>query len=268
MASETPDILKRILRRKAEEVAERSRRLPLRELGRRAEHAPAVRPFAAALSDKLAQGQVAVIAELKKASPSKGVLRAAFDPAALAESYARAGAAALSVLTDEIFFQGSDAFLVQAREACSLPVLRKEFIVDDYQVYESRALGADCVLLIVAALGDAQLTKLSALAHHLGMDVLVEVHDEEELERALALDAPLIGINNRDLRTFETALEVTLALRERIPADRVVVTESGIHTAADIALMRAHGVHAFLVGEALMQAPDPGERLRELFRDL
>ncbi|NIR28062.1 MAG: indole-3-glycerol phosphate synthase TrpC [Gammaproteobacteria bacterium] len=265
MAGETPDILKRILRRKAEEVAERSRRLPLRELGRRAERAPAVRPFAAALNDALTRAQVAVIAELKKASPSKGVLRAAFDPRALAESYARAGATALSVLTDETFFQGSDEFLVQAREACTLPVLRKEFIVDGYQVYESRALGADCILLIVAALGDAQLTELSGLAHHLDMDVLVEVHDAAELERALALDVRLIGINNRDLRTFETALEVTLALRERIPEDRLVVTESGIHTAADVALMRAQEVHAFLVGEAFMQAPDPGERLRELF---
>jgi indole-3-glycerol phosphate synthase len=265
MAAETPDILKRILRHKAQEVAERSRRVPLGELGRHIGEAPAVRSFGAALRARLAQGAPAVIAELKKASPSKGVLRSEFDPAALARSYAGAGATALSVLTDETFFQGADAYLRQARAACALPVLRKEFILDPYQVYESRALGADCVLLIVAALNDAQLAELATLAGQLDMDSLIEVHNAKELERALALEQPLIGINNRNLHTFETTLETTLELHQRIPDDRVVVTESGILSREDVARLRAHGVHAFLVGEAFMQAPDPGGRLRELF---
>ena len=221
-----------------------------------------------AIESRLRMGEPAVIAEIKKASPSKGVLRADFRPAEIAASYARAGAACLSVLTDRDFFQGAPEHLQQARAACALPVLRKDFIIDPYQVYEARVWGADCILLIVAALGDAQLTELSDLALHLGMDVLVEVHDAEELERALALHVPLIGINNRSLRTFETRLDVTLGLLGRIPAGRIVVTESGILAPEDVALMRANGVHAFLVGEAFMRAPDPGERLMQLFGGL
>jgi indole-3-glycerol phosphate synthase len=206
-----------------------------------------------------------VIAEIKKASPSKGVMRENFVPAEIAVSYEQGGACCLSVLTDIDFFQGSDAYLQQARQACSLPVLRKDFIIDPYQVYEARAIGADCILLIVAVLGDAQLKELANLASSLGMDVLVEVHDAEELARALPLNLPLIGINNRNLRTFETTLETTLSLLPRIPADRIVVTESGIHTPADVARMRAHHVNAFLVGEAFMKAEQPGEKLHELF---
>jgi indole-3-glycerol phosphate synthase len=263
--SETPDILRRILAHKVQEIAEQAERLPLRELGHRVEVAPHVRPFAAAIRSRIDAGLPAVIAEIKKASPSAGVIRARFDPPAIARSYAAGGATCLSVLTDREFFQGADEYLREAREACSLPVLRKDFILDEYQVYEARAIGADCILLIVAALGDAQLRELAGLAAHLDMDVLVEVHDAEELERALDVDASLIGINNRDLRTFRTDLETTVRLRERIPQDRMAVTESGIHSRADVALMRAHGVHAFLVGEAFMRAPEPGEKLAELF---
>ena len=208
-----------------------------------------------------------MIAEIKKASPSKGILRADFDPVAIAKSYASAGACCLSVLTDRKFFQGSEEFLTSAREASGLPVLRKDFIIDPYQVYEARLIGADCVLLIVAALGDASLAELLILARDLGMDVLVEVHDESELERALRVDARLIGINNRDLRSFETRLETTLRLLDQIPNDRLVVTESGIHTRDDVSLMRSNGVSVFLVGEAFMKADDPGERLRDLFAE-
>ena len=263
----TPDILQKILRQKSEEVVTRAERLSLRDLSTRVETAPPVNPFLAALESRVQSGLAAVIAEIKKASPSKGVLRADFDPVAIAKSYASAGACCLSVLTDQKFFQGSEEFLTSAREASGLPVLRKDFIIDPYQVYEARLIGADCVLLIVAALGDASLAELLILARDLGMDVLVEVHDESELERALRVDARLIGINNRDLRSFETRLETTLRLLDQIPNDRLVVTESGIHTRDDVSLMRSNGVSVFLVGEAFMKADDPGERLRDLFAE-
>jgi len=261
----TPDILKRILDRKAEEVDERLRQTSLDVLEQRIEAAAPVRGFIAAIEQRLAVQQPAVIAEIKQASPSRGILRQEFDPAQIAASYQRGGAACLSVLTDVDFFKGADAYLQQARAACSLPVLRKDFVIDPYQVYEARALGADCILLIVAALTDAMLPELLRLAHHLGMDVLVEVHDADEMERALDLPARLIGVNNRDLRTFETRLDVTLGFVGRVPGDRILVTESGIHTREDVALMRRNGVHAFLVGEAFMKAAEPGEKLAELF---
>jgi indole-3-glycerol phosphate synthase len=223
------------------------------------------RGFVAALRGRIGQGEAAVIAEIKKASPSKGLLRPDFDPAAIARSYAANGAACLSVLTDVDFFQGADAYLRQARAACPLPVLRKDFVIDPYQVYEARALDADCILLIVAALDDAELSALHRLALTLGMDALVEVHDGEELERALDLDAAMIGINNRDLRSFETRLETTLDLRASVPAGVLLVTESGILASEDVARMRAADVHAFLVGEAFMRAEDPGAALTRLF---
>jgi indole-3-glycerol phosphate synthase len=263
--SATPDILKRILARKAEEIDARNRVTPVDTLVRRLDRADSVRGFFSALQRRVAAGQAAVIAEIKKASPSRGVLREDFDPAQIAASYERGGAACLSVLTDVDFFRGADAYLQQARAACSLPVLRKDFVIDPYQVYEARVLGADCILLIVAALSDAMLQELYQLAGHLGMDALVEVHDADELERALRLQAPMVGINNRNLRTFETSLEVTLGFLERIPDDRLVVTESGIHTRADVALLRDRGVNAFLVGETFMKSPEPGEKLAELF---
>ena len=259
------DILNRILARKAEEVAERRARLPEAELIARIADLPDTRGFAAAIEEKIAAGLPAVIAEVKKASPSKGLIRTNFDPAAIARSYEAAGAACLSVLTDSDFFQGSEAFLQQAREACSLPVLRKDFIIDAYQVYEARAIGADCVLLIVSALDDDVLLQLSLLAADLDLDVLCEVHDEEELERALALPVPLIGVNNRNLRNFETSLETSLALQGMIEYDRILVAESGIHTPEDVARLREGGIQAFLVGEAFMRAEDPGTELRRLF---
>jgi indole-3-glycerol phosphate synthase len=262
---QTSDILARILRRKAEEIAERRARTPLMEISRRAAASGPPRGFVAALRERIRAGRPAVIAEIKKASPSKGLLRADFRPAEIAQSYERGGAACLSVLTDVDFFQGADDYLQAARAACALPVLRKDFTVDPYQVYESRALGADCILLIVAALDDARMHELAELAGHLDLDVLVEVHDGAELERALRLDTPLIGINNRDLRSFETRLEVTLDLLAHVPDGRLVVTESGIHTPDDVARLRAAGVNAFLVGEAFMKAADPGARLSELF---
>jgi indole-3-glycerol phosphate synthase len=261
----TPDILTRILERKREEIAERMLRTSLEDLRGFIDAAPAVRPFLAALEARVDAGRAAVIAEIKKASPSKGVLREEFDPASIARSYESGGAACLSVLTDHDFFQGSEAHLEDARAACMLPALRKDFIIDVYQVYESRVMGADCVLLIVAALDDILLRDLLVLTHELGMNALIEVHDAAELNRALKLDAALIGINNRSLRTFETRLETTLDLLERIPGNRLVVTESGIQTREDVARMREAGVHAFLVGEAFMKAPDPGARLAELF---
>ena len=267
--ADTPDILRRILERKQTEVAERSARLTLAELRARVADCAAVRGFEAALRDTVASGTPAVIAEIKKASPSKGVLREHFDPPAIAASYAAGGATALSVLTDVDFFQGADEYLRSARSACDLPVLRKDFTIDPWQVWESRWLGADCILLIVAALDDARLTELACLAGELGLDALVEVHDGEELERAMALGASaptrLLGINNRDLRSFDTSLDTTLDLRWSVGAEWLLVTESGIHEPGDVALMRASGVHAFLVGEALMRAEDPGSRLRELF---
>ncbi len=263
--SDTSDILKKILARKHEEIAERSRQLSLRELAQRVEDWSPPRPFLERLEQTIAQGQPAVIAEIKRASPSKGLLRDPFLPADIARSYAAAGATCLSVLTDHDFFQGHEDYLQEARSACDLPVLRKDFIIDPYQIYEARLIGADCILLIVAALDDDALRQLAQLAAELAMAVLVEVHDAEELDRALALDCRLIGVNNRNLRTFETRLETTLNLLPRIPADRIVVTESGIHSPADVALMREHGVHAFLVGEAFMRADDPGAKLAELF---
>ncbi|MFC3714775.1 indole-3-glycerol phosphate synthase TrpC [Luteimonas soli] len=266
-AGSRPDVLQDILRRKHEEVAERAARTPLRELSARAADAPPVRAFAAAIEAKIAAGAPAVIAEVKKASPSKGVIRADFDPAAIARSYAAGGAACLSVLTDVDFFQGADDYLRQARDACALPVLRKDFVVDPYQVIEARAIGADCILLIAAALDDERLAALSEQALDLGMDVLVEVHDLAELERALQVPAPLLGINNRNLRTFEVSLDTTLVLKDAVPGDRRLVTESGILAPADVQRMRAAGVDAFLVGEAFMREADPGAALRRLFFD-
>jgi len=263
--AEVPDILQRILARKREEVDMRSRLLARSDLAGMAAVLEPPRGFRAALQERIDAGQPAVIAEIKKASPSKGVLREDFDPVSIARAYAAHGASCLSVLTDVDFFQGADAYLQQARAACGLPVLRKDFVIDAYQVEESRALGADCILLIVAALDDRQLRYLHQQAHHLGMDVLVEVHDRAELDRALSLGADLIGINNRDLRSFETRLETTLELRAAVPEGVLLVTESGIHDPADVARMRAADVHAFLVGEAFMRAPDPGEALTKLF---
>jgi indole-3-glycerol phosphate synthase len=264
------DILQRILDRKAEEIAERSAHMPLRELRARATDVSPVRGFIAAIEAKRAAGLPAVIAEVKKASPSKGVIREDFDPPAIARSYEAGGAACLSVLTDVDFFQGADAYLQSARAACALPVLRKDFAVDPYQVVEARVLGADCILLIVAALDDAQLSSLYAEAMALALDVLVEVHDADELQRALRLPAidgrrALIGVNNRNLRTFEVSLATTHALKRAMPESRILVTESGIATQEDIATMRSAGVDTFLVGETFMRDADPGDALRRLF---
>ncbi|MFY9973018.1 MAG: indole-3-glycerol phosphate synthase TrpC [Chromatiaceae bacterium] len=262
---DTPDILKKICHRKVEEVRARCERLPLGEIKARVADAPPVRGFAAALESRLAKGEPAVIAEIKRASPSKGVLREDFRPAEIAASYERGGAACLSVLTDRDFFQGSDAYLQEARAACLLPVIRKDFMIDPYQVYEARAIGADCILLIVACLEDEDLRELSGLARDLGMDALMEVHDAAELARALKIPGPLIGVNNRNLRTFEVSLETTLGLLGSVPEDRVLVTESGILRPEDVTLLRGRGVHAFLVGEAFMRAADPGAELARLF---
>jgi indole-3-glycerol phosphate synthase len=259
------DILAQIVATKSEEVINAQVARPFNVVDADARAMPPARGFERALRAKIASAKPAVIAEVKKASPSKGVLRADFDPPAIAASYERAGAACLSVLTDRPFFQGDPEYLVAARAACSLPCLRKEFIIDEYQVAESRALGADAILLIVAALEDAQMIALEAAAHAYGMDVLVEVHDGGELDRALLLKTPLIGINNRNLRNFSVTLDTTLNLMARVPADRLVVTESGILIQRDVTLMRSRGVHAFLVGEAFMRAPDPGAALTALF---
>jgi indole-3-glycerol phosphate synthase len=260
-----PTILQKILDRKVEEVAAGKKRKSFAAQEAAAHHADPVRGFYQAIERKVSAGQAGVIAEIKKASPSQGVIRADFRPADIARSYERAGAACLSVLTDVDFFQGSDAYLQAARAACALPVIRKDFLIDPYQVVEARAINADCVLLIVAALSDAQLNELYACAREFALDVLVEVHDGDELERALRLDCPLIGINNRNLKTFEVSLNTTLDLLKRIPAGCRVVTESGIHQPADVALMRDHDVQAFLVGEAFMRANEPGDKLAELF---
>lgn len=257
--------LDKIMQHKAEEVAYAKSKTPISDVKAMADDVPQCRGFVGALQDKVNAGQNAVIAEVKKASPSKGVIRPDFDPVYIAESYAEHGAACLSVLTDVEFFQGSVEYFKAARSACDLPMLRKDFMRDDYQVYEARAMGADCILLIVAALEDGLMQDLNGQALELGMDVLVEVHNAAELERGLKLGLPMIGINNRNLKTFETSLENTTSLLDSIPNDVLVVTESGIHKKADVELMKHHDVHTFLVGEAFMRAPNPGEKLAELF---
>lgn len=269
-----PDILHRILDRKAEEVAERKRHRSLDDLAARIADLEATRGFVAAIDAKLHDGNPAVIAEIKKASPSKGLIRADFNPAEIARSYEKGGAACLSVLTDADFFQGHEDFVREARDACSLPILRKDFIVDEYQVYEARVIGADCILLIVAAFAskengdvtydDKALLELSMLAAELDLDVLVEVHNEDELEVALDLPVPLIGVNNRNLRTFETSLGTSLRLKDRV-GDGTLVAESGIHTPEDVKILRDKGIDCFLIGEAFMRAADPGAELRKLF---
>jgi indole-3-glycerol phosphate synthase len=259
------DILKKILGVKREEVAAASASRPINVVRAEAEAQPAARDFVGAIRARVGAGDTAIIAEIKKASPSKGVIRADFRPAEIAADYEKHGAACLSVLTDRQFFQGSEVYLREARNACSLPVLRKDFLVDPHQVYEARAMGADAILLIVAALSLPQMREMEAIAHALGMAVLVECHDAAELDVALQLTTPLIGINNRNLRTFDVSLDTTLSQLGRIPAGRIVVTESGILAPADVGLMRANGVHAFLVGEAFMRAPSPGAELARLF---
>jgi len=261
----TPTILTRILARKDQEVAERRQAVSEADLLTLGEKQSAPRGFIEALNSRIAAGDPAIIAEVKKASPSKGVIREEFHPSDIAKSYAQGGAACLSVLTDADFFQGHEDYLIAARDVCSLPVIRKYFITHGYQVSEARAIGADCILLIVAALDDAQLHDLNQQANQLGMDVLVEVHDANELERALALDLKLVGINNRNLHTFETSLNTTLDLLPRIPEGVTVITESGIHTRDDVELMRDHNVNGFLVGEAFMRESDPGLALKNLF---
>jgi indole-3-glycerol phosphate synthase len=259
------NILDRIMAVKRAEVAAAKNAVPASRLENLVEKQKAPRGFVSALKQRIDAGEAAVIAEIKRASPSKGVMREQFDPAEIAKSYAAGGAACLSVLTDREFFQGAPEHLAAARAACALPVLRKDFVFDPYQVLEARAMGADCILLIAACLPAAEMKTLEDAARQLGMAVLVEVHDAAELESALELHTPLIGVNNRDLRTFETRIETTLALLERMPADRIVITESGIASPADVARLRSRGVNAFLVGEAFMRAPDPGRALRALF---
>jgi indole-3-glycerol phosphate synthase len=260
------DILDKIIAVKRDEISAARRQRDLLSLRRDAESLGGQRDFVGALRAKLAAGQAGVIAEVKKASPSKGVLRERFVPAEIAASYAEHGAACLSVLTDVQFFQGSNAYLEQARAACTLPALRKDFMVDAYQVYEARAIGADCILLIVACLGDGQMAELEGQAHELGMAVLVEVHDGAELDRALRLKTPLVGINNRNLRTFDVTLDTTLGLVKNVPADRLLITESGVLAKGDVKRLRDADVNAFLVGEAFMRAADPGKALADLFQ--
>ena len=263
--TDTPDVLKKILARKKEEIAERSAKVSVQQLLDSAKDQSLVRGFVAAIERKLVQQQAAVIAEVKKASPSKGVIREHFEPAEIAKSYEKGGAACLSVLTDADFFQGHETFLKQARAATSLPVIRKDFIIDDYQIVEARAIGADCILLIVSALSRSQLHDLNQTALELGMDVLVEVHDRAELDLALELPNKLIGINNRNLHTFETSLDTTFNLLPHIDSNRIVVSESGIHNIDDVKIMRGHDVNTFLVGEAFMRVEEPGRRLMEMF---
>jgi indole-3-glycerol phosphate synthase len=263
-----PTVLQKIIDRKLEEVAERKVNKSIADLKLAITEADAPRGFVRAMEAAISTGKAAVIAEIKKASPSKGVIRKHFDPVQIADSYQRGGACCLSVLTDIDFFQGADAYLQMAHAACTLPIIRKDFILDPYQVYEARAINADCILLIVSALTDQQMVVLDGLAKELGMDVLIEVHDRGELQRALKLDNRLIGINNRNLHTFETSLETTIDLLKEIPKDRIVVTESGILKPGHVARMRSHGVNAFLVGEAFMRAEEPGEKLQELFEPL
>ncbi len=266
--TKTPDILTRILARKVEELALACEQRPLAMLASQTEHLAPTRGFYDAMRSCVDAGDTAVIAEIKKASPSKGLLRETFDPVAIAQSYESAGAACLSVLTDVDFFQGSLEYLSAVHDACSLPLLRKDFIIDPYQIYEARVAGADAILLIVAVLGDPLMHELAITANNLNMDVLVEVHNAQELDRALQLDTPLIGINNRNLRTFDTSLETTLDLLDCVPTDCLVITESGIHTRDDVLRMRENDVHAFLVGEAFMRADDPGDQLQALFKPL
>jgi indole-3-glycerol phosphate synthase len=261
----TPDILKTILAKKAEEVAKRKSGMSIANLEEIAAGVERPRGFYNAMQYKVSARKPAIIAEIKKASPSQGVIREDFQPIIIAQDYAMNGATCLSVLTDKEFFQGSGAYLQMVRERCPLPVLRKDFMIDPYQIHEARALGADCILLIVAALQDELMLELSDTATKLGMDVLVEVHDAEELQRALKLDTKLIGINNRNLRTFETSLQTTLDLKKQIPADRIIITESGIHTHDDVQLMLDNEIYAFLVGEVFMRAASPGQKMRELF---
>jgi len=258
-------ILKKILDRKAEEISERQAKMSLADLDAVIADVDTCRGFCNALKARIDQKRPAVIAEIKKASPSKGLIREDFDPASIAESYADNGAACLSVLTDKDFFQGDEDYLKQARAACQLPVIRKDFMVDPWQIAESRAIGADCILLIVAALSEEQLKELADCTRQYGMDFLVEVHNQDELELALALDANMVGINNRDLHTFKTSLSVTYDLLKTIPEDVAVVTESGIHIREDVEEMLSHGVYGFLVGESFMRAAEPGEKLKELF---
>ena len=265
MTQHSYNILDKITAVKHQEVAAARKRKSLEAVRADAESRVLTRDFVGALRSKIAAGQSAVIAEIKKASPSKGVLRADFEPADIAQSYAEHGAACLSALTDKDFFQGSSDYLRQARASCTLPVLRKDFMVDPYQIYESRAMGADAILLIAACLSDGQMAEFEQIARSLDMAVLVEVHDADELQRALKLKTPLIGINNRNLKTFEVSLDTTISMLADVPKDRLLVTESGIMTSADVARMREVGVHAFLVGEAFMQAAEPGEALEQLF---
>src|SRR5690554_6307005 len=266
-AMNTPTILKKIIVTKEQEVANRSKALPLAELKAQAldQDPSQLRGFYRAMKAKVEQGLPAVIAEIKKASPSKGVLREHFVPEEIATSYEQAGAACLSVLTDRDYFQGHEDYLKAARAACSLPVIRKDFMVAPYQVYESRAIGADCILLIAACLTKDQMQELEGIAHEIGLDVLVEVHNGEEMDDALTLNTPLVGINNRNLHTFDVSLDTTFDLHERISADRLTITESGIMTRADVEAMTSRGIYGFLVGESFMRAPEPGEKLQELF---
>ena len=263
--TQTPDILKAILAKKVEEVARRKSGMSIANLEDIASGVERPRGFYNALNAKVLTKKPAIIAEIKKASPSQGVIRENFQPVLIGQDYAMNGAACLSVLTDKEFFQGSEAYLQMVRERCPLPVLRKDFMIDAYQIYEARALGADCILLIVAALEDSQLHELSDTATKLGMDILVEVHDSDELQRALTLDTKLIGINNRNLRTFQTSLKTTLDLKQHIPEDRIIITESGIHTRDDVQLMLDNDIYAFLVGEVFMRAESPGQKMSELF---